>query len=269
MKHRAIILVLLATFALACRPSKMPPTPTPSPARARMLVQKQFRLGTLDFGGSEIGDALPAMLLTELRALGRFSVKEGGGIRTGRGDASLGAALSEKTASEYVDGYLSGTITSRDAQQVCFDVRLSNAVNHEVLFAKSTCAPLQSAADTMLPDRDAIKRLADEITRAIKQVGHGKVTAVDGELVFIDKGADADVMPGMVAYVVGTGDSVSEPAIHMSVKDYTGIDPAQLVGAATPVVVGTVYIASVEKEYSVGLLFLGDYALPGDTVFFK
>ena len=37
----------------------------------------------------------------------------------------------------------------------------------------------------------------------------------------------------------------------------------------SPVVVGEMYILSVEDSYCIGYLYKGDYAVPADTVFFK
>ena len=275
--------VLLALFALflvaSCVKQQQPPIPLPAKARARFYVPKQFRLATFDFGrrgasaqndkGSTtstggLETAIPAILLTELRETGRFLVYEGGNIR-GTG----GEALNEKSAAEYVDGYLSGTITSEYKDKVCFDVRLENAHNHEVLFAKNMCAGYVSAANTMQPERDAIKRVAEEISRVIKQVSYGQVISADGNLVFVNKGKKHDVVRGMVAYLVSTGDSFRDPSVHHLVQEYTGVDPAGAVIGHTPVVIGEIYVVSVEEDYSLGVLFKGDYALPKDTVFFK
>jgi predicted regulator of Ras-like GTPase activity (Roadblock/LC7/MglB family) len=263
-------LVLASALGLGgvgCRKSPLPPTPPPVGARQRLVVQEQFRLGALDFGADGIADALPAMLLTELAKLERFSVYEGGGIRSNK---ELGSAITEDAAFQYTDGYVSGTITSREADKVCFDVRLSNSVNHEVLFAQATCAGVQIAGDSkMIPDRAAIARLAEEITRTIKQVGDAKVVSVDGPLVVVAKGKDAGVIPGMVAYVVGTGETLADEALHKSVLQYGAVDAAELQGVSSRVVVGEIYVVAVEEKQCLGRLYRGDYVLPGDTVFFK
>jgi curli biogenesis system outer membrane secretion channel CsgG len=274
-----LIALVLGVLLFSCTKQAQPPVPLPSKARARFYVPKQFRLATFDFGRraasaqNEKGAptstggleaAIPAILLTELRESGRFLVYEGGNIR-GNG----GEALNEKTASEFVDGYLSGTITSEFKDKVCFDVRLQNAHNHEVLFAKNMCAGYSSSANLMQPEREAIKRVAEEISRVIKQVSYGQVVSADGHLVFVNKGKKHDVGRGMVAYLVSTGDSFRDPNVHTLVRDYTGVDPAAGAAGSTPVVVGEIYIVSVEDDFSIGLLFKGDYALPKDTVFFK
>lgn len=281
MRTWILFLVCLSALA-ACLVHPAAPLVGPQQPRKRILIQREFRLGTLDFGRAagdshELSTVIPAMLLTELRDGGRFSIYEGGSIRAGGRIASYGGGnvrvesmkslpLNEDNASEYVDGYLSGTVTTLSAPQACIDLRLSNAVTHEVLYARAACVPV--AADGHV-DRPAVKRIAEEVARAIKQVGNGKVTSADGGLVFCDKGAQAGVSRGMVAYLVATGDTVSDAAIHREVQRYTGVDPAQLAMVATPVIVGEMYIVSVEDQYSVGLLYKGSYALPGDTVFFK
>ena len=280
MVTRTLFVMFLPALA-ACLASSMAPLVAPQQPRTRVLIQREFRLGTLDFGRAagdshELSTVIPAMLLTELRDEGRFSVYEGGGIRTGsRLGGSAGnnlqenpksLPLNEENARQYVDGYLSGTVTTLSAQQACLDLRLSNAVTHEVLYARAVCVPV--AGDGRV-DRTAVKRIAEEVARAIKQVANGKVTSADGRLVFCDKGTQAGVSRGMVAYIVATGDTVSDAAVHGEVQRYTGVDPAQLATVAAPVIIGEMYVVSVEDKYSVGYLYQGSYALPGDTVFFK
>jgi hypothetical protein len=263
---RIPILVVACLPVLAACSSVPVPLVGPQQPRERILLQREFRLGTFDFGkvpgdSHELGDTIPAMLLTELRDGGRFAIYEGGNIRS-----SGSEPLNEGNASQYVDGYLSGTLTAAGEQQVCLDLRLSNAVTHEVVYARSLCLPLEGGGRI---DRAAVKRIADEITLAVKQVGHGKVTSADGRIVFCDLGSRHGVRRGMVAYLEGTGEAVRDPAIHQVVQRYTAVDPTQLLTVDTPVVIGEMYIVSVEDRYSVGLLYKGSYALPGDTVFFK
>jgi curli biogenesis system outer membrane secretion channel CsgG len=264
MRKLGFLLACLPAFA-ACA-SVSVPLVSPQHPRQRILVQREFRLGTFDFGkaageASELGDIIPAMLLTELRDGGRFAIYEGGNIRTGGSEP-----LNEGNASQYVDGYLSGTLTTVGGQQACLDLRLSNAVTHEVLYTRSVCIAVE---DDRRVDRGAVKRIAEEIARAVKQVGNGKVTSTDGQIVFCDKGSRAGVSRGMVAYIVATGDTVADRAIHDEVQRYTGVDPAQLSTVAAPVIVGEMYVVSVDERYSQGLLYKGNYVLPGDTVFFK
>ncbi len=284
---KAVTLLGLALGVTACgyvTPPKAAvpnaPVPFPEGPRSTMVVQKTFRIGTLDFG-AECGDddcdgklnkAIPAALLTELKQTGRFSVYEAGAIR-------VDGLFAEGNAHAIVDAYLSGKITRKTAEEVCFDVWLSNANSHEVLYAQTTCAKVTGATaatggDDEKPqkpgtagdvDREGIKLLAQEIARSIKQVGSAQVTSVSGQLVYVNKGQKSDVMPGMVAYLVATGDTTKDETIHTKVEAYTGVQPAGLPAE----VVGQIYIVSVEGEHSVGKLFAGDYALPGDTVFFK
>ena len=260
-----LILFTCISAIAACGP-KMGPLVSPQTPRERIHTQREFRLGTFDVGEAigdrrELGKVLPAMLLTEQRDGSRCAIYEGGNIRA----QSTSAPLDEGNASKYVDGYLSGTFTSVAGGQACLDLRLSNAVTHEVLYARPVCIAIE---DTGV-DRSAVKRIAEEIARAIKQVGNGKVTSADDRIVFCNKGQEAGVSRGMVAYIVSTGDTVRHPKLHEAVQRYTGVDPAQLATIGTPVIVGEMYIVAVYKEYSVGLLYRGSYALPGDTVFFK
>lgn len=261
---RTSLLVLSCLSALAACGTWVPLV-APQHARDRMLVQREFRLGTFNFGRAagdahELGSVIPAMLLTALRDGGRFAIYEGGNIR------STGEPINEQNAKDYMDGYLSGTFTTLNSEQACIDLRLSNAVTQEVLYSRPVCIPV--TADGRV-DRDAVKRIAEEIGLVIKQIGNGKVTSSDARMVFCDKGRQAGVRRGMVAYIVGTADTVRDPTMHQKVQRYTGVDPAQLITVGTPIIVGEMYIISVEDQYSVGRLHKGDYVLPGDTVFFK
>lgn len=266
MRTRSFVPTFL--LALSACGSTLRPLASPQQPRQHFVLQREFRLGMFDFGRiagdpDELSNAIPAMLLTELRDGGRFAIYEGGNIRSDNPGNEL---LNEGNASQYVDGYLSGTLTARSDQQACFDFRMSNAVSHEVLYARSVCVAINGERQV---DRGAVKRIAEEIARAVKQVGNGKVTSAEGRIVFCDKGAEAGVSRGMVAYIVGTADSVRDPKIHNEVRENTGVDPAGLARIATPVVIGEMYVVSVEKRYSVGLLYKGRYVMPGDTVFFK
>lgn len=264
--HRQFMFLVCALAITACGSRTTMPLVSPQTPRERFLVQREFRLGTFDFGrvsdSRELSKVIPAMLLTELRDVGRFAIYEGGNIRA---HGTTGDPLHEGNASQYVDGYLSGTVTTLTDQQACLELRLSNAVTHEVLYSRPVCIALENEK----VDRDVVKRIAEEIARAVKQVGNGAITSVDGRMVFCNKGSKSGVSRGMVAYIVGTGDTVRDSSLHQQVRTYTGVDPAQLTTIATPVIIGEMYIVEVYPKYSVGLLHKGKYALPGDTVFFK
>jgi hypothetical protein len=277
MRNPMMFLVVGSLCALAaCLPwgplggEKAPaimPLVSPQPARTRISAEPEFRLGAFDFGraageGSELGNIIPAMLLTELRNGGRFSIYEGGNIRS---DEQY-EPLSEKNAKTYLDGYLSGTITLVTAQQACFELRISNAVNYEVLYGRNACIPM---GDKRQMDRGAVKRIAEDIERALKKIGYGKVMSSDGKVVFLDKGSQSGVTRGMVACIVASGDSVSDPEIHRAVQSYTQAQSERLLTSDARMVVGEIYVTAVEKEYSVGVLYNGEYVLPGDSVFFK
>lgn len=265
-------LIGASSLLAACGPGLLPPVLAPAARRSRLVRSSSFRLGVLDFGSGGEGTgaessvhltkAIPAMVATELKLGARFAVHEGGGIRAG------GGAIHESAAHNFVDAYMSGTVTAESATQACFDLRITNAFTHEVIFAKSACVPL-TRSPGITPDRAAIKRVAEEITRAIKEVGNAKVTAVDGQFIFVNKGAEADVLPGMVAIVIATGDASVVEDRHRQVQALTKVNPASFDSAKVQVIIGEIAIVSVEKTYSVGLLHQGDYALPGDTVFFK
>ena len=76
---------------------------------------------------------------------------------------------------------------------------------------------------------------------------------------------DAIVTERLVLRPLGPG-----PAQALADGDYSGITPGHTWPTeATPIVVGEIYIVSVEDQYSVGVLYRGSYAIPGDTVFFK
>lgn len=267
MKIVSVMVVFVTMVSLFGCDHYRPPLMLPNSPRTPFVNLKRFRLALLNFGEGQLAQALPAVLLTALEQTGRFTVFEGGGIRTS-GDKFKDAAITEATARESVDGYLSGTITSESATEVCFDIRLENAVNHAVMFTRATCTKYRSGNGVMVPERDAINRLADEVSRSIKQIGHARVTSVDSRVIYLNKGSSAGVVEGMVAYLVASAETVTDNQIHLSVFKYTGIDPSS-VSSDGALVVGNLYIIAVEDKYSVGWLYDGDYALPGDSVFFK
>jgi len=260
----------------------------PEGIRDPLTAGKKFSIVAIDFGspGSEqemVSSALPAMLLTELEKEGRFAIYEGGNIRHTE-DKEL---IPEAQAAKVADGYLNGTITGRKvgangAGEVCVDVRLNNSQNHEVLFATSACLPVQVSAarpteddkagthgEKVSIDREAVARIAAELTRAIKQVGNRKVLAAEGQLITVDAGKTLGVSRGMVAYLVATGERTNDEAVHRSIQSYTGTSPSEAPWVTAPAIVGEMYVVSVEEDHSVALLYRGAYALPGDTVFFK
>lgn len=246
------------------RPEPTIPTVAANHARKRISAAREFRLGVFDFGNGasnagNLADVIPAMILTELRYGARFSLFEGGTIRLS------GDPLNESNAKEHVDGVLSGTITMVSSHQACFDLRLANAVNYEVLYSRNVCVPV---VEQRLSERSSMKRVAEDIERSIKRVAYGKVTSADGNVVFCDKGSNAGVLRGMVAYVVATGDVVQDPEIHRSVHAYTSATDTPTIGSA-PGVIAEMYIIAAEPEYSVGIIHRGSYMVPGDSVFFK
>lgn len=270
MNKTIVTLCMLGLLSASCALATRPPLPTPSAPRERLVVRKEFRVGAFDFGRTSSEDesevrlreAVPAILLTQIQEEGRFAVYEGGNIRGPE-------TLNETTASKFVDAYLSGTITSLTKSQICFDVRLSNAYSHEVLYATQACAQVTARDETVDIDREALQRLATDISRAVKKVGNGQVLSVDSSLIVIDKGADAGIIPGMVGYVVATGQTVEDPKVHDEVRQLTGYSAASSRTAGLPVIVGELYVVSVEKDFCVAVRISGSYILPEDTVYFK
>lgn len=238
---------------------------------------KKFRVGVLSFGDSATGQALPAMLLTELQDTGRFLVFEGGGIRVGGQDL---APLTEASAQNFVDGYLSGTITRLSANEICFGIRLSNALSHHVLYARTVCSPVETrSAEIPVPKKQKLEALAQDVARSVKEIRASTIMGVDDALVYIDVGSSSGVVPGMVGYVLGTGSSVRDEAITESVVEYTGAEKATNSGVGdNEFVVGGVYIISVGETSCAGVFYREGvpteerdipYAIPGDTVYFK
>jgi hypothetical protein len=197
--------------------------------------------------------AIPAMLAEELHDQGRFAVYSG-------------TAFNETAAKEHVDGYLSGTVIKVSRDQVCFELRLANALSHELIYTGHACVPLEK--DQQLR-RDSMKRVAQDLGRAVGKVTNAQVTGTDGAIVYLNKGETAGVVRGMVAYVVGTAERASDATMLNAVKEYTGVGPSFVRGRTSPVIIGHLYILSTDDETSIGRLYEGDYAQAGDTVYFK
>lgn len=267
----------LARFLAEYRATRNPTLSLPTLRSQQVSGGKKFRVGILSFGDSPSGLALPALLLTELQETGRFQIFEGGGIRVGGQDH---APLTEATARDFVDGYLSGTITKLSPNELCFGVRLSNALSHHVLYARSVCSPVEArSAEILVPKKEKLVALALDVARAVKEIQASTITGVDDAMVYIDVGAESGVIPGMVGYVLGTGSSVKDESITESVVEYTGVEKATNTGSGdNEFVVGGVYIISVGESSSAGIFYREGvsveernvpYAIPGDTVHFK
>jgi len=281
-----LIVVLSSILLTACIRTRtdMPPIARPSRIRQPLIVGKQFRVVVLDFGTTVsereestayLERALPAMILAALsketygpsdHKIPRFALYDGGIARRNE------AVIEEQNASDVADAYLTGTIVARRADEVCFEARLANAINHQVLFVAptATCAKLKPADAGGYPKiaEQAGLTLAVDIGKAIQKIGDGKILSADGKLVILNQGRDAHVLPGMPAYIVDASQSQNDDALDKWVSSYTTI-PAGEVSERPPAVVGEIYVLSVEETYSIGLLFKGDYAVPGDTVYFK
>lgn len=256
---------------------KNPTFSLPTPRAQQVSGGKKFRVGFFSFADSPSGRALPAMLLTELQETGRFQIFEGGGIRVGGQDL---APLTEGTASDFVDGYLSGTITKLSPKEICFSIRLSNALVHQVLYDRSVCSPVEArSSEILVPSKEKLEALAQDVARSIKEIRSSTITGVDDAMVYIDVGATSGVIPGMVGYVLGTGSSVGDQDITESVMEYTGAESVTSAGYGdNELIVGGVYIVSVGEESCAGIFYRegvpieereAPYAIPGDTVYFK
>lgn len=238
---RSLSLIVFLSL-VSCGTLSAPPIAKPAPVRPALSVYEHFRIGALNFGDAReygmrtneqstpvdnMGRMLPAMLLSELETTGRFAVYEAGAIRAGSGFKPV---LSEATATGMVDGYLSGTITGWDTTlgQVCADVRLSNAYNHEIMHTSHLCMTASISPDKMGIDRASLKKLAQEIARAVKRIGYARVIGAEGRRVLVDKGTRNGIKRGMVAYLRDTGSAEQDTIVHAFVSEFTGVaNPAE------------------------------------------
>jgi hypothetical protein len=250
------------------------PIVRPGFVRSNVVCTKQFSVAALDFGytGAEgwvedLRRSIPAMLLTELFGEGRLAVYDGGSIRLPVSDE----LIKEATASQFVDGYVSGTITSHvlanGTGKVCFDIRLSNAKNHQVLFAQPACVSVRRESDTLALERNDIRGVATAMSAAVKQVPAGSIISAEGDLVTINRGTSAGVTRGMMAYLTADGDGRPNKIVDGVVGRLVPSALARTGGMSA--VVGEMYVTSVEADRSLAVLFRGDYAVPGDAVYFK
>lgn len=226
-----------------------------SPPAAAAIVREEEPRPVCEPGvhAAEFTLAIPAMLVDEMHEQGRFAVFSG-------------SAFNENAAKSHVDGYLTGTVIKVSKEQVCFELRLANAHSYELIYTRYACVPLEK---DQLPRRDSVKRVAQELGRAVKKVGGGQVTGVDGALVYINRGETAGVVRGMVAYVVASSERGSDATMLTTLKDYSAVAPSSLRSRAAPIIIGQIYILSTEDDFSIGKLYEGDYVLAGDNLFFK
>ncbi|MGF1470064.1 MAG: hypothetical protein ACFCGT_28420 [Sandaracinaceae bacterium] len=281
MRGRSIAIAARVALATGCaRLPETPPVAHPTPVRTPLVVYERYRLAAMDFGwvGTEDGGvltqiaaALPAALLTQLGATGRFSVYDGGSIRQ--------RALVERNANERLDGYVSGTITSwdlgRTPARVCADVRLASAYNHEVLQGMQACFDVQVRERHVDVERPRVEALAQELARGIPQLDNARVLAAEGSLVMLDRGANAGVLRGMAAYIRATGELASDRELGELVTSFTNARPRvrqagdQAVSSQLPAIVAELVIVSVDDFTATAERVRGDYVLRGDAVVFK
>lgn len=297
----SMVLVFAGLLTGCTRPILMP-----TPARPPLLTAKEYRLGVIDFGKAAPSDTHPSdrvgptvtgpsriftHLARELNPVPaaeppRYTFFDHGTLRAG-------GPLNEQNAykAHQLDAYLTGTVRTGDH---CHDLRLVNAVSHAII---SSYAGYCEGEESTVAGRLIIDPL--------KNPGVAVVSSVKGTVIVINRGYDKlkAMRSGMMARLVAGGDTLlaiasradrAQPQtpeamiassgrqrelVRQRVRAFTGVDPAQVpvrsklrrgeIGEIVEEVVGEIYIASVEREYSIGILFQGDYALPGDLVVFK
>lgn len=272
-------LVLLGCLGAACERRVMaPPTPPVEYARPRLVVGKEFRVGMLPFASGE-GDphgldiVVPSMILAELGNVTeagkpqRYATFEAG-VLEGR------SGLYEGSAAESLDGYINGTITSTSDSQVCLDLRLSNAFTHEVLATSSRCIGLERQGRGALPRKEGVHELAFEIGGQLGQPKAAKILNIDDRILTLDRGIKHGVKRGMAAYLREVGVAERSPAEHAELlRAFTGMsgsdEPPPSGKGHDQIVVGEIYILSVDETTSIGVLYRGSFALAGDVVEFK
>lgn len=272
-------LVFLGCLSASCEQSRSaPPTPPIEYARPRLIVGKEFKVGMLPFASGQ-GDphglhiVVPSMILAELgnvteaKKPQRYATFEAGVLEQR-------SSLTEGSAGESLDGYINGTITSTSDSQVCLDFRLSNAFTHEVLATSSKCIGLDRQGRGALPRQEGIHDLAFEISDQLGQPEPAKILNIDDQILTIDKGIDDGVKRGMAAYLREVGVAERSPDEHAGLlRAFTGSpgsdEPPPSGKGHDQIVVGEIYILSVDQSTSIGVLYRGSFPLAGDVVEFK
>lgn len=266
MAARYTILFLVCIGLYGCA---IVPTPAPLPARKRLIPYEKLRIGVLEFSSpysdKDHGKSFPAVLMKELRKSNRFLIEEVAGF-SGRVEGS---------GDKYLDMYISGSILRSSGSEACAEVRLVNAQNHEVIAAFSPCGlgeldnTVAGITKLFVKEKDSE---AGEGEAAKKRGGIklGSIVSVDGEVVVIDLGSKNLIRRGMVASTHAKGEYVEQSNVPLrkALLAYAG-EAKSVARHFHNDVVGSVYIVSVEPEYSIGVFYGGDYATPGDEVEFK
>lgn len=273
MNPKSMILLLPILLGCATNQAAVPPVLEPSGARGTLVTNQRFSLVALDFGTENdargrLTQTLPAMLLTELNRYGRFAVHEAGGIRRSEAEE----AFSEKNASELADAYLSGTIISDTGGKACFELRLANSQNHEILYADAHCVDVSTHDGQVSVKRENVTALARQVSDSIPQISaRGKVVEAEDGLLTIDfQLGPKQVMPrGMVGLLLATGDSPGDRAGEKMVREYARIPVNDFNGPEHSPVVGSVYVVSVQGNRCQAVIYQGEYGVPGDEILFK
>lgn len=244
------------------------PTPAPLPARKRLIPYEKLRIGVLEFsspyGDKDYGKTYPAFLVKELRKTNRFLIKE---------VAGFGGKV-EGSGDKYLDMYISGNIRSI-SREACAEVHLVNAQNHEVIAAFSPCGlteldnTVAAIAKLFLKEKDGDAGAGDAANKR-GGITLGSIASVDGDVVVINIGSKNLIKRGMVASIHAKGEFVDAQnvALRKALLAYAG-EAKDLARHFYNDVVGSLYVISVEPDYSIGVFYGGDYVVPGDEVEFK
>lgn len=249
------------------------PVPAPLTGRKRIIPYEKLRIGVLEFSSPrnerDHGKVFAAMFVKALRKTNHFLIHEVAGFR----------GKIEGAGDKYLDMYLSGTIRSA-GNEPCAEVRLVNAQNHEIRSAFSPCGlgevdnTVGAITKLFLKDKnketDSDSDNGEDSPRKRSGIKLGSVKSVDGNIVVIDKGSKNLIKRGMVASVHAKGEQLGreEAELQKLTKIYAG-QTRDFVTHFHNDVVGSIYVISVEPEYSIGVFYEGDYAIPGDEVDFK
>lgn len=217
------------------------------------------RLAVINFvdqtnAAGQLVKTIPDVLTTGLYETQRFDILDRGQLR----EKSVND-LREEAGKLPVDGLLQGAITQiqPDEHTIICDIRVTNRLTEQVVYAKSYPIRYKGSLDVVL-DRSDINKLSVEIAGQFPTMSEreeARVMEISSDLVTISAGSDKGIRAGMAALVVAPGDLKRDPASGevLSSRAYVGL----------------VMVISVNERSSRARIAANTNILVGDRVVFK
>jgi hypothetical protein len=247
-------------------PPNMPVLVAPSQGRKPLKpppVSYKFRVAVLDFidqtnAAGDLVRTIPDILTTNLFDSQRYDILDRGQLRE-KTPKEVEENIRMLTNGGQIDGKIVGSITrfSPQNRELTVDIRVINAQSDAVMFAVQQTLHYTGVLDVKV-ERDDIKAVATKVAAGVPRIQDARVAVRNGSEIVVNIGEDSNVKKGMAAFIIGTGDSLEDPASgDVLTSRY---------------IIGEAYVTAVEQKISHAVIFRpheGGEIRPGDLIHFK